>query len=194
MKRRSYVVVLTLLLLLPQLTSAQQRPTERKNAPPAVAAPAVLTPALRLEIEGKVRAAVQGMSAAARVADADGMLKFVSKQEGLCLFGIAGAQVASCADVWAMFRKIWSPENAEREARQEFDGEEIRVLALSPTVAVATWTIAEDRGYGPTGQLTLRGPVADMLVFMLEDGEWRVRSVQQAVWPLPLSRADSCRT
>ena len=148
-------------------------------------APEALPPEARARIEEQVRKEMVRFSAAARATDARALLAVTAKQDGLCLFGASGAKPTSCREIWASLRDAWSEDNPNRPVRQEFDGEEIRVLPLTPTVAVASWTIAEDRVYGKDGQVVFRAPFADLFVFVLENGEWRIHSGEQAAWFKP---------
>ncbi len=145
-------------------------------------APGALPPLARAAIEQQVKDVMTRFSAAARATNADSLLALMTREDGVCLFGYDGAKPTTCKEVWAGLRWAWSDQNPKRPVRQEFDGEQIQVTALTPTVAVASWTLAEDRAYGKDGQLVFRAPFADLFVFVLEDGQWRIHSAEQAAW------------
>ncbi len=148
-------------------------------------ASSALPPVAAAAIERQVTEVMTRFSAAARAVNAQAMLELTSRQNGLCLFGAAGAQATSCKEIWESLRKAWSDQTPNRPSRQEFVGEVIRVQALTPSVAVASWTIPEDRVYGKDGRLIFSAPFADMFVFVLEDGQWRIHSGEQATWMKP---------
>ena len=139
-----------------------------------------LTEEQKAEIEAAVRQVVDEMYAGAREADIERVLSLWREQDGLCLMGTT---LRSCPEVLEEYRQAWSPDREERLERQEFDGEVIRVMALSPTVAVMARTTEESRGYYTTGDVTRTRGVA-FSVYVLENGEWKTHSFQQASWPI----------
>jgi len=67
--------------------------------------------------------------------------------------------------------------------RLEADRYEAQVRVLSPTVAIAASTVDEVRGYY-TNDLVRRSSFANLFAFVLENGEWKVHSMQNACWPI----------
>ncbi len=147
--------------------------------------PTGLTTEARAAIEAQVRSAMQGFSEATKRTDAEAMVAFSAREDGLCVFGAAGGKAFRCSEIWDLFRKAWSDATPNRQVRQEQDNEEIRVAVISPTVAVASWTMTEDRAYGKDGTVVFRAPIAEFYVFVLEGGQWRIHSGEQAAWPKP---------
>lgn len=75
-------------------------------------------------------------------------------------------------------------QNVEmRLERQGADGEETRVMVLSPTVALVANTVEENRAYFTDGSVW-RSRVASLVVYVKESGEWKHHSSQDAIWPL----------
>jgi hypothetical protein len=63
------------------------------------------------------------------------------------------------------------------------DGEEMRVMAISPTVAIGVHTTQENRAIYTTGEV-FRARFATLSVFVLEEDGWKTHSSQQASWPI----------
>jgi hypothetical protein len=143
-------------------------------------AAAVLTDTQRTEIEAAVRRVVEDMYAGARDIDFERASRHMSEQEGLCVWGTT---IFSCQEIMDNFRQAWSPDNEQRLERQEMDGQVIRVMALSPTMAVVAATTEENRAYLPTGEVS-RASFASFFVYVLENGEWKSHSGQQSSWPI----------
>ena len=138
------------------------------------------TDAQRSQIEAQVRQVVEAVYAAARDADAEGVFVHASTEDGLC---VMGRTISSCQEVQNRYREAWSPDREERLEQQEMEGQEIRVMALSPTVAVVAATTQENRAYRTTGEMS-RAAFASFFVYILEDGEWKSHSGQQASWAI----------
>jgi len=139
-----------------------------------------LTEEQKAEIESAVLEVVEDIYEGAKEIDMDRVLRHFSEQDGLCLFG---SVIRSCLEVRESYSEAWSVDNENRPLRQEMDGVEIRVMALSPTVALAARTTEENRYYASTGEVS-RARFANFLVFVLEDGEWKSHSSQQSSWPI----------
>jgi hypothetical protein len=139
-----------------------------------------LTEEQKAEIEAAVRQVADDSYAGAREADFERIASHVSEQDGLCLFG---ATIRTCSEVLEMYRQAWSSDREERLERQEMDGQDMRVLVLSPTVVLVAETTEENRAYYTSGEVS-RGRFASFSVYVLENGEWKAHSMQQASWPI----------
>jgi len=139
-----------------------------------------LTEEMKAEIESAVLEVVEDIFEGAMEIDMDRVSSHFSEQDGLCLFG---STIRSCLEVQESYSNAWSPDNENRPLRQEEDGVEVRVMALSPTVALVARTTEENRYYASTGDVS-RARFANFNVFVLEDGEWKSRAGQQASWPI----------
>jgi hypothetical protein len=139
-----------------------------------------LTEEQKAEIETAVRQVVDDVVAGAREVDFDRTTSHLSEQDGICLFGTT---IRTCSEVVEMYRQAWSPDREDRLERQEADGEDTRVMVLSPTVALVATTTEENRAYYTTGAVS-RGRFASFYIYVLEDGEWVAHSMQQASWPI----------
>jgi hypothetical protein len=139
-----------------------------------------LTEEMKAEIESAVLAVDEDNFEGAMEIDMDRVSSHFSEQDGLCLFG---STIRSCLEVQESYSDAWSPDNENRPLRQEEDGVEVRVMVLSPTVALVARTTEENRYYPSTGDVS-RARFANFNVFVLEDGEWKSHSGQQASWPI----------
>ncbi len=107
----------------------------------------------------------------------DGMRSYYSQQDGLCL---DRTSIVSCSERHARRREAIS---SGYDLRLEADRYEAQVRVLSPTVAIAASTVDEVRGYY-TNDLVRRSSFANLFAFVLENGEWKVHSMQNAYWPI----------
>ncbi len=170
MTRRAALHVV-LLTLCPTMLAAQQ--------PAGQAAPAPqLDSVTRARIEARVLELTKKLFAARE--DVDAMKALMSHQEGLCLFETTAAP---CGQLEPMLRQLVSRDNPRRVVRQEVDGEELLARALTPTVAVVTAVNRETRSYRQSGEVSRRR-FTHLLVYILEDGEWRLSSFTQSSWPV----------
>jgi hypothetical protein len=139
-----------------------------------------LTEEQKAEIEAAVRQVADDMYAGARDADWERIVSHWRQQDGLCLMGTT---IRPCPEVREAYRQAWSPDQEVRLERQEMEGEDMRVVALTPTVAIMARTTEENRAYRSNGEVS-RGTFAAFAVFVLENGEWKAHSMQQASWPI----------
>ena len=139
-----------------------------------------LTDAQRAQITTAVRKVVDDVYAGAREVNFDRISAHSSKEDGVCLFGEA---ISSCNEVKKGFADAWRRDRPDRLQRQEMDGQEIRIMPLSPTVAIVATTTKENRAYLP-GDKVVRARFASFFVYVLEDGQWKFHSGQQAAWPI----------
>ena len=139
-----------------------------------------LTDAQRAQIITAVQKVVDEVYAGAREINFDRMSAHMSKEDGVCLFGQA---IRPCNEVKKGFAEAWRRDRPDRPQRQEMDGQEIRIMPLSPTMAVVATTTKENRVYLPDGKVN-RASFASFFVYVLEDGQWKMHSGQQAAWPI----------
>ena len=139
-----------------------------------------LTDAQRAQITSAVRKVVDDVYAGAREVNFNRISAHMSKEDGVCLFGQA---ISSCKEVTKSFADAWRPDRPDRLQRQEMDGQETRIMPLSPTMAIVATTIKENRAYLPDGKVN-RARFASFFVYVLEDGQWKFHSGQQADWPI----------
>ncbi len=171
--KRTSVVAIALLALLPGAVTAQQQQPETKAAPTEA-----LDAAARANIEAQVLEAVEKFFTTRE--DIDAMKALSSKQDGLCLFQTT---LARCSEFEPTLRKLVSKDNPRRVVRQEVMGEDIRAMAVTPTVAVVGVTVRETRSFRQTGEMT-RATYTHLLLFVLEDGQWKMHSATQSSWPI----------
>ncbi len=174
--KRATAVAFALLLLLPVAMSAQQ-PTAQTKAAPVDA----LDATARANIEAQVLEVAQKILASRE--DVDALVALSSRQDGLCLFQTT---LTRCSALEPMLRKLVSKDNANRVVRQEVTGEEVKAMALTPDVAVVGVTVRETRSYRETGEMS-RATFTHLMVFLLEDGQWRLHSATQSRWPIAAS-------
>jgi hypothetical protein len=146
------------------------------------AAPAdnTFTDAQRAEIEAEIEQLMTELYDAAKEANIEPMLARQHADPGICLWG---TNIYDCQQVFDNYREAWSRDEGRRLERQEMDGEEIRVMAISPTVAIGVHTSEENRAIYTDGQVS-RARFASFSVFVLEEGVWKIHSGQQASWPI----------
>ncbi len=170
--KRASVVALALLALLPGAMTAQQQVVTKAAPTEALDANA------RATIEAQVLEAAEKFFATRE--DIDAMKALSSKQDGLCLFQTT---LGRCSELEPMLRKLVSKDNPRRVVRQEVTGEDVRAMAVTPTVAVVGVTVRETRSYRETGEMT-RATYTHLLLFVLEDGQWKMHSATQSSWPI----------
>lgn len=139
-----------------------------------------LTDAQRSEIATAVKEVVDSVGAAARRIDADAVFLHMSKADGLCLFGMS---ISPCSEVTKSFRDAWRPDNKDRLQRQEMDGVDVRVMPMTPTIALVAMTTKENRAVQSDGKV-VRASFESFFVYVLEDGKWKFHSGQQAGFPI----------
>ena len=77
----------------------------------------------------------------------------------------------------------WMSEGDSRLERQEIDDLEIRVVAVSPTVAYVVCRSPDRRWYRANGDIE-RASTAESWVFVLTDDGWKLHSGQSALFPI----------
>jgi hypothetical protein len=142
--------------------------------------PPEMTEAERAQIESDVEQVMIEIYDAAKEANIDPMIARQPSESGICLWG---TNIYDCQEIFDSYREAWTREEGRRLERQEMDGEEIRVMAISPTVAIGVHTSEENRAVYTDGQVS-RARFASFSVFVLEDGVWKIHSGQQASWPI----------
>ncbi len=140
----------------------------------------VFTEAQRARIEAEVLQIMDELRESTANADPGLMLALESQEPGICVWG---STLSSCKEVMDGYREAWTAQEGNRLQRQERDGEEIRVTAISPSVAVVGRTTQETRGFYTNGEVR-RNRFSSLTVFVLENGEWKIHSAQQASWPV----------
>ena len=88
-----------------------------------------LTDAQRAQITAAVQKVVDEVWAGAREANFDRMSAHMSKEDGVCLFG---GTIRPCSEVLKSFAESWRRDRPDRLQRQEMDGQETRIMPLSP--------------------------------------------------------------
>ncbi len=173
MKHLTAVMAVALLPLLPGPLSAQKPEAQTKAAPVEA-----LDVTARANIEAQVLEVAQKILAARE--DVDALVALSSKQDGLCLFQTT---LTRCSALEPMLRKLASKDNPNRVVRQEVTGEDVKAMAVTPDVAVVAVTVGETRSYRQTGEMS-RATFTHLMVFVLEDGQWRLHSATQSRWPI----------
>jgi len=145
-------------------------------APPEQA----LTAAQRAQIEAEVEQVMIEIYDAAKEVDIEPMMARLPTEAGICLWG---TNIYDCNEIFESYREAWTRQEGRRLDRQEMEGEAIRVMAISATVAIGVHTSEENRAVYTDGQVS-RARFASFSVFVLEDGVWKIHSGQQASWPI----------
>jgi len=138
------------------------------------------TDAHRAQIEAEVEQIMTEFYDAAKEASIDPLMARLPADPGICVWG---STIYDCQEIFDRYREAWTSEDERRLERQEMDGEEIRVMAISPTVAIGVHTSEENRAIYTTGEV-FRARFASFSVFVLEDDGWKLHSGQQASWPI----------
>ncbi len=179
MKHLTAAVAIALLSLLPCALGAQQPEAQVKAAPVDA-----LDVTARATIEAQVLEVAQKVLASRE--DVDALVALSSKQDGLCLFQTS---LTRCSALEPMLRKLVSKDNPNRVVRQEVQGEDVKAMAVTSNVAVVGVTVRETRSYRETGEMS-RATFTHLMVFVLEDGAWRLHSATQSRWPIaPMTTA-----
>lgn len=144
------------------------------------APPAEFTDAQKAQIEAEVEQIVREQMDAANQANIEPIVSRAASEIGICVWQ---ATIYRCQEVLDSYQEAWTSDEDPRLERQEADDVEIRALALSPTVVVVGNTIQENRAYRTDGTVN-RARFAHLQVWVLEDGEWKWHSSQQAAWPI----------
>ena len=139
-----------------------------------------ITDAQRAQIEAEVERLMVELYDAAKEASIEPLMARQPAESGICLWG---TNIYDCSEVFDSYREAWTREEGRRLERQEMDGEQMRVMAISPTVAIAVHTTEENRAIFTDGEVS-RARFASFSVFVLEDGAWKMHSGQQASWPI----------
>ncbi len=139
-----------------------------------------LTEVQRDDIETAVREQLERVYTAVSSLDESLFSWAVSEQDGVCVFD---RTMQTCDELWDAMKYAWGTIEKDGVARTEIEGMEIKVVALSPTVALAAVTMAENRAYTEAGDVNAT-VMAALWVYVLEGGEWRVHSGQSASWPV----------
>ena len=140
----------------------------------------VFTDARRAQIEADVEQVMIEIYDAAKAVSLDPMMARQPAESGICLWG---TNIYSCKEIMESYQESWSREEGRRLERQEMDGEVIRVMAISPTVAIGVHTSEENRAIYTDGDVS-RARFASFSVFVLEEDGWKIHSGQQASWPI----------
>lgn len=144
------------------------------------APPSEMTQAEIAQIESEVEQVMMELYGAAKEANIEPMIARQPAESGICLWG---TNIYDCQEIFDSYREAWTREEGRRLERQEMVGEEIRVMAISPTVAIGVHTTDENRAVYSDGQVS-RARFASFSVFVLEEGVWKIHSGQQASWPI----------
>ena len=99
---------------------------------------------------------------------------------GQWLLGMDVANIRGASEELAV---AWTSDDESRIERQEIDDLEIKVVAISPTVAYALCTSPDRRWYFANGKVD-RASTAETWVFVLTDKGWKLHSGQSAIFPI----------
>jgi hypothetical protein len=138
------------------------------------------TDAHRAQIEAEVGQIMAELVAAAKQADMEPIGASLTAEASVCVWG---ASIFDCREVLERHRGAWTSGEGPWLERQEMDGEAIRVMAISPTVAIGVLTVEENRAIFSTGDV-IRASFASLSVFVLEEDGWKLHTGQQASWPI----------
>ena len=138
------------------------------------------TDARRAQIEAEVGQIMAELVDAAKQADMEPIGARLTAEASVCIWG---ASVSDCREILERHRGAWTSGEGPWLERQEMDGEEIRVMAISPTVAIGVLTVEENRAIFSTGDV-IRASFASLSVFVLEEDGWKLHTGQQASWPV----------
>ena len=163
MKNRTVVVLLCLLVSACRALPAEWTDTERA------------------QIEADVEQIVVGLYGAIGRADVGPWMATLHPETGPWLWGSEFLDLRGGSEA---FEAAWSSESDTRLSRQEIDDLEVRVVAVSPTVAYALCTSTERRSYLADGTID-RFSSAETWVFVLTDVGWRMYAGQTVLSPIP---------
>jgi hypothetical protein len=132
------------------------------------------------EVEAEVEQVMRDLYAAVGQVDLEPWLTTLHDPAGLWLLGMDVVNLREAAEE---FRAAWSSEGENRLERQELDDLDIRVVAVSPTIAYALCTSPDRRWYHVDGKID-RASTAETWVFVLTDDGWKLQFGQTAAFPI----------
>jgi hypothetical protein len=146
----------------------------------AVPAKEAFTDAQRARVEAEVEQVMTELLDAAKQGNMSPTMARLLPGAGVCVWG---ATIYDCQEIFERHREAWSSGDQGWLVRQEMDGEELRVVAISPTVAIAVLTTKANRAIYSNGDV-VRAKFASLSVFVLGEDGWKLHSGQQASWPI----------
>ena len=132
------------------------------------------------EVEAEVGRILQGLYDAVKRAQLDPWMETLHDPSGLWLLGM---DVVNLREAIEELGTTWTSEGESQLARQEIDDLEIRVVAVSPTVAYALCTSPDRRWYFTNGKVE-RASTAETWVFALTDDGWKLHFGQSSLFPI----------
>ena len=144
------------------------------------APPAEWTDTERAQTEADVEQIVRGLYDAISRSETGPWMATLHPETGPWLWGSEFLDLREGSEA---YEAAWSSEGDTRLVRQEIDDLEVRVVAISPTVAYALCTSPERRSYLAGGTID-RFSSAETWVFVLTDDGWRMYAGQTALSPI----------
>jgi len=132
------------------------------------------------QIEAEVEGIVRELYATLSRAETDFWMTTLHVPSGRWLLGMDVVDIREASE---QYIATWSPEGERPIDRQEIDGLEIRVTAMSPTVACALCTSPDRKWCFADGQVD-RAATAETWVFVRTHDGWKLHSGQSAIFPL----------
>lgn len=144
------------------------------------APPPPMTAADQAQIEADVEQLVRGLYDAAAVINPEPWMAVLAEDAG---FHVSGTNIRDIHEAFAGYGAEWTSDTPTRPVRMEFGEEQIRVVAVTPTVAYAVVTSQPRSWHLANGDVTRAG-TAETWVFVLTDGGWKIHSTHLEMWPL----------
>jgi len=132
------------------------------------------------EIEAEVGQIMHGLYDAVRRGDLEPWITTLHDPAGLWLLGM---DVVNLREAVEELGAAWTSVGETQLDRQEIDDLEIRVVAVSPTVAYVLCTSTDRRWYFVNGKVD-RASTAETWVFVLTDDGWKLNFGQSSLFPI----------
>ena len=147
---------------------------------PETAPPAEMSDAEIAQIEAEVEQIVRGLYSSVAQAEVGPWMATLHERTGPWLLGM---DIGNLRETSEGFEALYTSEDETRPVRQEMDNLEIRVVAVSPTIAYAVGTSPDRRWYLANGGID-RAATAETWVFVQTEGGWKLYSGQTAIFPI----------
>jgi hypothetical protein len=132
------------------------------------------------EVEAEVGQILQDLYDAVKRVELEPWMETLHSPTGRWLLGM---DVVNLRQAIEELGTAWTSEGEIQLARQEIDDLEIRVDAVSSTVAHALCTSPDRRWYFANGKVE-RASTAETWVFTLTDEGWKLQSGQSSLFPV----------
>lgn len=132
------------------------------------------------QIETEIEQIMRGLYEGIKETDFELWLGTLHDPAGPWLLGMDMPNIREASEE---LKVAWTANPEIGHERQEIDDLQIRVVAVSPTVAYALCTSSDRRWYFADGRVD-RAATAESWVFVLTDDGWKIHSGQTAMFPV----------